>query len=317
MKSKRAFLMEPGKFEIKEVDVQIAADEVLVKVSSCGLCNWELNHWKGLLGQCPQTLGHEWAGVVVETGKDVKNIAKGDYVTGLFTGIGFTEYTAAKASQCFKLDKSIDPKYALAEPVKCVTTVISAACPMPGDIGVIIGAGPMGIWCMQALSGNMLGGLVAVDIDDNKLSLAKKYGATHTINPKKDNVANKLSDITNGRLADFVIEGTGVPEMVDAAMDYIRNTGRGRLIIMSSYERDTSKMDLRKAVNKSLEIRVAHPGYSFDNADDMRRAVMLINKGTYKFKELITHEFSLDNIQQAFETLENKPQGYLKGIVVP
>ena len=317
MKSKRAFLAEPGRFEIREVDVQIAEDEVLVKVSSCGLCNWELNHWKGLLGQCPQTLGHEWAGIVVETGKDVKDIAIGDYVAGLFTGTGFTEYTAAKASQCFILEKSVNPKYALAEPVKCVTTVISAACPMPGDFGVITGAGPMGLWCIQALSGNMLGGLIAIDIDDSKLELAKKYGASDTINARKENVIQKLSDISGGRLADFVIEGTGVPEMVDSAMDYIRNTGRGRLIIMSSYERDTNKLDLRKAVNKSLEIRVAHPGYSLDNADDMRRAVILINKGTYKFNELITHEFSLDDIQKAFETLENKPQGYLKGIVVP
>ena len=72
MKTKRAILVEPGRFEIEELDIAPKPGQVLVKIEVCGLCNWEKNHWKGLLGKCPQSLGHEWAGTVVETGGVVK-----------------------------------------------------------------------------------------------------------------------------------------------------------------------------------------------------------------------------------------------------
>ena len=64
MKTKRAILVKPGMFEISEIEIFPRPEELLVKIASCGLCNYELNHWRGLLGTCPQTLGHEWGGTV-------------------------------------------------------------------------------------------------------------------------------------------------------------------------------------------------------------------------------------------------------------
>ena len=83
MKTKTAILVEPGKFEIQEREILLQPDEVLVKVEVCGLCNWELNHFKGLIGECPMTLGHEWAGIIEETGAQVTRLRKGDRVTVL------------------------------------------------------------------------------------------------------------------------------------------------------------------------------------------------------------------------------------------
>lgn len=86
---------------------------------------------------------------------------------------------------------------------------------------------------------------------------------------------------------------------------------------MSSHHASSREFDFRKSIDRGLKIIAAHPPYSSDERDDFRRAVNYINNGTFQNKELVTHEFRLSQIQQAFETLENKPAGFLKGIVVP
>ena len=325
MKTKRAILVEPRRFEIQEFDISPKVDEVLVKVASCGLCSWELNHWTGALGPYPQTMGHEWAGTVVDMGKEAQGFKEGDTITmfpppdpiSIVLKEGFAEYATISTQCCVKIAKDLDPKYAFAEPLKCIVTVLRACEPNVGDNGVIIGCGPMGLWCIQGLAGNSLNTLIAVDIDDKKLELAKKYGATHTINSKDEDAYEKIKDITGGHLADFVIEGTGIPAMMNIGLTYVRGTGRGKLIMMSSHKDVTKEFSFKMAMEKSAEIRVAHPLYSLNQYDDLRRAVLLINKGVFNIKDLVTHEFVLDNINEAFMTLENKPAVFLKGLVTP
>ncbi|NMA65202.1 MAG: zinc-binding dehydrogenase [Clostridiaceae bacterium] len=291
---------------------------MLVKVGGCGLCNWELNHWKGLIGPNPQPLGHEWAGEVVQLGEDVEGFEIGDLVSGESVGMtGFSEYLIANAKGCFKLDKSVDTQTALVEPLQCVVTVLNAAAPEAGDYGIIQGCGPMGLWCVQALSGNFQSGLIAVDIDDYKLELAQKYGATHTINSSKTDVKERIAEITKGHMADFVIEGTGIPALLNNAVPYLRRNGRGRLVLMSSHEEPCKEFDFREAIERSIEIRVAHPAYQLKPQDNLRRAIEFINRGVFKMDEIITHKFTLDEIQKAFETLENRPSDFIKGVVVP
>jgi len=325
MKTKRAILVKPGKFEMQEFDISPKPDEVLVKIASCGLCNWELNHWVGALGPYPQSMGHEWAGTVVDMGKEAKGFKEGDNITmfpppdpiSCVLKEGFSEYATISASCCVKISKNLDPKYAFAEPLKCIVTVLRACEPNIGDNAVIIGCGPMGLWCIQGLAGNSLNSLIAVDIDDTKLGLAKKYGATHTINPKNEDAFELIKDITQEHMADFVIEGTGIPAMMNTGLTYVRETGRGKLIMMSSHKDVTKEFSFKMAMEKSAEIKVAHPLYSLSQYDDLRRAVLLINKDVFNIKDLVSHEFALEDINEAFETLENKSLDYLKGIVIP
>lgn len=319
MKSRRAFLIEPGKIEIKEVDVFAQGNKVLVKVAVCGLCNWELNFWKGHLNfyGYPHTLGHEWAGTIVEVGPDVKNLKVGDNVTGFVDDLtGFSEHLAAREEMCCKLGPNVKLKYALGEPLKCILTVLRGATPEAGDHAVIQGCGPMGLWCIQALSGNLLSSLIAIDIDDAKLELAKMFGETHVINSRKEDVKKRIEEISEGHMADFVIEGTGIPALLNAAQFYLRKSGRGRLVLMSSHEEVCKEFDFREAMTRSLQIIVAHPEYSTSMMDDLRRAVSYLDGDVFKVEEIVSHEFKFDDIQKAFETLEHKPAGYLKGIVV-
>jgi len=319
MKIKQAVLAEPGRFTFRQIEQEPQADQIVVKVASCGLCNWELNHWKGYIVKpvgYPFPLGHEFAGEVVQVGSEVKNFKIGDKVSGLGTGAAFADYVIVKAEKCVRLPDHIDTKYVLGEPLKCIVTVLEACAPKIGDYGVIIGCGPMGQWCVQGLSGNLLAGLIVVNIDDKKLELAKSFGATHTINSKNEDAVARIREITGGHMADFVVEGTGVHALLNGAMDYLKK-GRGRLIVMSAYEEKSDNFDFRKAVALSVDIHVPHPAHSLSEADDMRRGCDMISKGVFQVKPLITHQYKLSEIQKAFQELEHKPAGFMKGIVVP
>lgn len=319
MKTKHAVLIKPRRFEIQEIEITPKSDQILARVESCGLCNYELNHWKGMIGNYPQTLGHEWTGTVFEVGSEVKGFKPGDKISVIpeVNRDGFSEYTTINYRYCAKISNDVEIKYALGEPIKCVVTVIRAASPEVGDNGVVLGCGPMGLWSIQAMAGNLLSSLIAVDIDNEKLKLASRFGATHTINPIEEDVEEKIKEITKGSMADFVIEGTGVPALLNKGLAYLKTAGRGRLIVMSAYETNCKEFNFREAIKKSVQIIVAHPGFSVNQFEDFHRAISLINNGTFKVKELISHEFKLENIQEAFETLESKPAGYIKGIVIP
>jgi len=314
----RACLVEPGRFDVFEVDEEPGPEQVLVKVSSCGLCNWELNFWDGSLNfqGYPHKLGHEIAGEVYAIGSGVKDLKPGDKVSVFDRGFGgFAQYRLVNELNCEKLADHIDPKYAMGEPQKCVVTVLRAAAPEAGDFGVVLGVGPMGLWCVQSLSGNTLAALIAVDVDDGKLEMAKRFGATHIINSRKDDVPARIKEITGGHMADFLIEGTGIPTVLNDAQLCLKS-GRGRLILMSSHH-GTGEFDFRRAIDLGLELRIAHPPYSQNERDDFRRAVQLINKNIFVSQPLVTHEYKLSEMQKAFEELQNKPKGFIKGIVVP
>lgn len=317
VRTKTAVLTRPGTFEIQERDIAPKPDEVIVRVEVCGLCNWELNHFKGLIGNCPMTLGHEWAGIIVETGSETNRFKIGDKVTVLPDRLeGFSQYAAVKEEYCFLLDENIDVKKAFLEPLKCVTTVLHAASPKAGDYGVIVGCGPMGLWCTQALKGQLLAGLIAIDVDDTKLALAKKMGATAVINSRKEDAPQRIKELTDGHMADFVIEGTGLPALMEACADYLRN-GPSRLCIMSYYENGMKDFDFRKFLDRGTTIYTPHPVSDPLPLDTARRAAALINNGSYHMDGIISHTFCLDEIQQAFQALSNKPGGFIKGVVYP
>ena len=318
MKYTRACLVEAGKFDFFEVDEEPGPEQVLVKVSGCGLCNWELNFWDGSLNfqGYPHKLGHEFAGEVYATGSGVKNLKTGDKVSVFDRGFGgFAQYRLVNELNCEKLAGHIDPKYAMGEPQKCVVTVLRATAPETGDYGVVLGAGPMGLWCIQSLSGNTLAALIAVDVDDKKLEMAKRFGATHVINSNNEDAPSRIREITGGHMADFLIEGTGIPAVLNDAQLCLK-AGRGRLVLMSSHHGD-GLFDFRRAIDLGLEIRVAHPPYSQNERDDFRRAVLLINNNIFINQPLVTHEYRLSEIQRAFKELQKKPGGFIKGIVVP
>jgi len=320
MKFKQAFLMEPRRFELLDVEIEkedLEPDEVLVKITSCGLCPSELPIWVGdenYYGY-PHPLGHEFAGEVVMKGSDVDELKIGDKVACYFFGHGaFAEYKVVQAHRCIKLKDDIDPKYALGEPQKCVITVVNAADPKPGDYGVIVGCGPMGLLCIQALAGGMLAGLIAVDTNPARLELAKQFGADYCVNAAEVDAEDAISEITDGHMGDFVIEGTGVPAVLNNCIDYIRGGG-AKLVMMSISHGSENTFDFQAASSKGLDLCIAQPPHASADLEDFRRAVAMINNHKFHVKDMCFHEYALADINQAFADLEKKPEGYVKGIV--
>jgi threonine dehydrogenase-like Zn-dependent dehydrogenase len=318
MKSRQAILVRPGRFELRDTVLHAAASEMIVRVNACGLCNWELNHFNGTIDGCPQTLGHEVVGTVEQIGESVSRFKIGDRVTGLPPRLsGFADYCILTEKDSVHVDSAADWQVCLGEPLSCVVTTLLAAEPEVGDIGLIFGCGPMGLWCTQVLSGSSLGGLVAVDVHPKRLEMATRFGATCVINPAEEDAVAKFAELTDGHLADFVIEGTGNPAAMSTAAAYLRQTGRGRLIMMSSHEQAGPAFDWRPLQNKGAIVKSTFPVSALSVTDSLRRAAMLYNRGSLQVRPLITHQFKLEEVQHAFETLHSKPKDYIKGIVVP
>ena len=104
----------------------------------------------------------------------------------------------------------------------------------------------------------------------------------------------RIREITGGHMADFVIEGTGIPALLNAAQDYLKVGRDSRLVLMSSHHDVCKEFDFRKAIDRGLKILVAHPPMSESEPEDFRRAVVYINNGTFQNKPLITHEFKFE-----------------------
>ena len=313
MKTRQAVLVEPGRVEIRDAQVAVGAGDLLVEMAGCGLCTYELNHWAGRLGRAPMVLGHEGYGVVVEVGRGATGRVKlGDAVTGL-CGECFADYFTMPENHTMLLRADLNQKHVPGEPLYCVHNVLRAAHPQVGDCLAMVGCGPMGLWALQGLASPTLQAIVAMDIDDGKLALASEFGATHTINPEKLDPVEAMREITDGRLADVAVEGTGGPAGVKVAIDVLRPK-RARLVIMSSFKHPV-EVDMVTLCAKAVEMIHAHPGICMDKEDGVRRTQVLINRGVFKTDRLISHQFPLVEIQKAFETLENRPAGYLKGIV--
>ncbi len=315
MKTRQAVLVRPGHFEVREADVEPGPGEVLVRMEATGLCMSELFSWRGPADQGEIVLGHEGYGTVVKAGPGTTGrLEGGDRVTGL-PGRCFAEYFVAPEAETMKVRHDLDQKIMLGEPLYCIHNVVRAAHPEIGDSVAMVGCGPMGQWVIQGLASRTLQALVAVDIDDSKLAMAKKFGATHTINPKNGNAIEQMKEITHGRLCDVVVEGTGGEAGVKVAIDLLRYK-RPRLVIMSGYKKPVT-LDMHLLGTKAVELLGAHPGICKDKLDGIRRTETLINNGVFKVDPLVTHRFKLTELNEAFTALESHPAGYLKGVVVP
>lgn len=315
MKAKFLLLTGPRKFESQLVELEARPERVIVDVTAWGICNSEMGDWKGMTSEYPRKLGHEWAGIAVQVGSNVVGVHEGDVVTGV-GGVGLADFISVKGTDCFRLSPGIDPHYAMCEPLKCIVTVVRAAAPEAGDVGIVLGCGPMGLWCVQSLAGALLSSLIAVDIDESKLALAKKFGATHVVNPRTANGKAFIADASGGRMADFVIEGTGNTHVLNEAVTWLKRR-RGRLTLMSMYKGGEPDFDFRAVMNKAVEVRGVFPAYATDERDDMTRAIALLERGVFNIKDLVSHRFSLDESGAGYAACENKSDNYLKGIIIP
>jgi L-iditol 2-dehydrogenase len=161
--------------------------------------------------------------------------------------------------------------------------------------------------------------VIACDLIDRKLELAKELGATVTLNPKEDDIIKEVESITNGRMCDVAIEGIGNPSGVSLTSDVIKSSPPPGTIILYGLHNLPGTYDLSMWAPKSPEILSIHPPYSYDPLRDLEISMNAIEKGIYPMEKLITHKWKLSEINEAHEVAYSIPpsSNYIKGIITP
>lgn len=318
--SRYAELEAPQKFVFREEELAVSGNQVLVRVLVSGLCMYELNHYLGVVGEYPKRLGHEPTGIVEAVGPDVTEFKPGDRVTGLFQlpgvyQLGFATYAIGYSSYLVHVPYHIPLHHALGEPLKCVGTILRAAPPEFGDHVLVMGCGFMGLLILAGLVGRGLETIIVADVNNDRLVLAAEIGATVTLNPTECDFPAEVARITRGRGVDVVFEAAGKKVAVEWAAQTLRR-GRGRFVL-AGWHGIPEVYNLRMWTKVGAIVVTPHPTYSLDPMDDLRRAMDGLARGVFPMEKLVTHQFPLDDIQEAFEIMRRGADGYIKGVILP
>ncbi|QIG43336.1 zinc-binding dehydrogenase [Nocardioides anomalus] len=312
---KVAVLRGPQRFEVVDAPVpDLRPDEVLVRVAASGVCASELEPWLDGPGDGEERhLGHEVSGVVEEVGVEVEDLVVGDRVGVWVTERGFAEHVAVRAAYCFRAgDGPLD--LALAEPIACAVNAVELADPRLGDDVVVIGAGFMGnlVQALVALRGPR--SLTVADARPDALERADALGATRTVDVTRDDLPAVVREVTDGRGADVTFECTGTERALVTCGDTTRMSGK--IAIVGFHQGDGRTIPLGYWNWMAFSIL---NGHFRDVATIMRGmdvGMRLHSTGRLPMERLVTHRFALSDINEAFATLRDKPEGFAKAVIV-
>jgi threonine dehydrogenase-like Zn-dependent dehydrogenase len=312
-----AVLSEPKHFELLSEPVpEIAPDEVLLKVAACGVCASELDMFMGLAGHAdyPWYPGHEVSGVVEAVGAAVTTSKTGDAVAAWVTTRGYAEYVAVKAAYCFPAgDVALD--VALGEPMACAVNAVELADISLGDDVVIIGAGFMGHLVQKLVELKGPRQVIVADARDDALERARAFGATRVVNVTRESLVEVVTECTNAVGADVTFEVTGV----QAALDDLDKVTRmsGTVAIVGYHQGEPRRIPLGDWNWMAFKIVNAHFRDQGVILGGMSQGMKLLTSGRLVLDDLVTHRFSLQEIDAAFQVAIDKPIGFVKATVIP
>jgi 6-hydroxycyclohex-1-ene-1-carbonyl-CoA dehydrogenase len=331
---------EPLKVEEVE-DPKIYFHEILVKVAACGVCNTDLHyidHGVPTFKKPPMILGHEASGIVQDVGAQVKNIKAGDHVLippvfscghcyncrigreniclnmimlGNNIDGAYAEYVKVPAKDCIPLpDKlPLEESSIIADAISTpYHAVKNRAQVRPGDSVVVLGCGGVGINVVQ-IAAAAGGSVIAVDIMDDKLEMAKRLGAKQAINTSKKNdkaVLTEIRELTNGG-ADICIEAIGNPKTIEMGPSTLRPGGR---YVQVGYSHKAAPLNAGRLMFREIEIL----GSLGCRPVDYPKILEMILLKKIQLEPVITHRFKLDDINKAFDLLRKSLP--LRSIVV-
>jgi L-iditol 2-dehydrogenase len=339
---KAALKTANGEFEINEVELPRLQhpDWVLARVKVSGICGTDLRHWKKEEPDLVcKIMGHELAGEVVDVGEAVKNVKPGDRVV-IETVLGddgcdwcrvqqynlcpnlypvrmktvsqaFAQYVAGPAKKFYKLPNHVSYEEAtLLDTFSVALHAIHLSGIKLNDKVVVIGAGPIGLGQLQ-LAKICGADVIVTDVVDSSLELAKELGADMVVNTKKEDAYKKVMEFTSGRGVDIAFEcagGLSMSETLPQATSFARIGGK--VVIVGGFDKGKIAIELEWQSIQMKEIQlIPSASYSFWGIyPEMQMSLDLLAKGKLNAKKLITHSFSLDEINKAFETAQNKEE---------
>ena len=297
-----AVLYGPHDWRIENINIpSLGNNEVLLKVKTCGVCHSEIHQWdkkqEGL--EYPRYIGHEVAGEVVETGRDVKDFKPGDRVAVWTDGKGYAEKVVVKSDRLFKISDKISFTEAMAEPIACTTNGIIKSDIQLNDTIALVGTGFMGLILLQQLKLRGPKFIAAIDTREEILELAKKLGADFTINPSTENSKEVIKDLTNGKGVDVSFEVGGNEATLNLAADLCRM--EGKLVIFGFHPGSRKINDFGYWNWMAFDIINSHFRDLHTILNGTRIGMEMLNSGKINLQPLITHKFNLEEIQNAFK----------------
>ncbi|GHU05265.1 putative zinc-type alcohol dehydrogenase-like protein [Betaproteobacteria bacterium] len=335
---KTVLLRKPEEIGIGELEAATRLEgQILIKVKSAGVCGSDIGAYKGVnpLVSYPRVIGHEIAGEVVEVAGDEAEFKLGDRVIiepyiycgqcypcsightnccenltvrGVHVDGGMAEYVSHPRHLLHKAPDGIPwPWVPMAEPLVIAMHAIKQAETKVGQHVVVTGAGPIGLLAAQyALT---LGAIpIVVDPVDERLALARSLGIRHTINPSSGDAVAEILGITQGRMAEAVIEASGAAPAIRGAVDYVSYAGH---IALVGWPKSDIPMPTALFTKKELTVRGSR-----NSVGQFPESLRLIAEGKINVEALLTKIVSLDETPATVADIAAHPENYLKVICV-
>ncbi len=330
---KALVLKEPGVTAVESVaDLVPAEQDVVLKVRMVGLCGSDLNSFRGKnpMVSFPRVLGHEVAGTVVsapgelQPGTDVTlspytscgkcasclrgrpNACEFNQTLGVQRDGAMTEYLSVPAQRIFTGKLSIK-ELCLVEPLTVGFHAVARGRVTQQDTVAIIGCGGVGL---GAVAGSGIRGArtIGIDVDEDKLRIARAAGATDTINTAKEPLHERLMELTGGRGPDVIIEAIGLPQTFRAAVEEVAFTGR---VVYIGYAKEPVAYETRLFVQKELDIlgsRNALP-------EDFEAVIRMLEAKRFPVDEAVSAIIPLDEVPDALNEWSREPARVKKILV--
>lgn len=332
-----AMLDEPFKIGVVEVEVpSVGSEDVLIRVKAAGICGSDLHAYRGVhpFRKPPVILGHEMAGVVVEVGKDVREISPGDRVTvepqlpcrrceycikGLYqlcnnkaiVGVGgwlgtFAEFFLCHQDVVYKLPEDVSfLEGALVEPLSVGIHAVRRARVCPGDKVAVLGGGTIGLTTLAVARQAGAGTLVCTDVVDFNLEVAKKLGATHVVNTRKEDLSQKIAGITDAGM-DIAIITAGFPQVFQQALSVVRKGGL--VLVVAMFDQPVEISDMGRFLTGEQNIAASW----LYRREDFQAAIEMLALRRIDVAPLITHTMPLDEVARAFELMDKRTARAIK-----
>ena len=313
-----AVVTAPGKLEIQDVSLpQPAAGQILVRLEGCGVCVSNVPPWEGKpwfhYPMEPGALGHEGWGRVAALGAGVTGFANGERVA-MLSGHAYAEYDVADVGAVVRLPHALDTEPFPAEPLGCAVNIFRRSAVSAGDPVAIVGVGFLGLLLVQ-LAAAAGARVIALARRESVLRLAGEMGAAHTVAMDDHwRIIEEVKTLTGGTFCDVVIEATGKPWPLDLAAELTRE--RGRLVVAGYHQDGPQQVNMQLWNWRGLDVINAHERDPQVYLDGMNRAVADVQKGTLNPAPLYSHRFPLGDLDDALRLCAERPEGFLKALVL-
>ncbi len=342
---KALLLTEYRKLEPADVPRPVPGPgELLVRVKACGICGSDIHGYDGSTGRRvpPLIMGHEAAGEVAETGPGVSGFSAGDRVTFDSTiscgecwycqrgrinlclnrqvlGVScdeyrrhgaFAEYVLIPQRIAYHLPDSLSYEHAaLLEAVSVAVHAVHRTPIRMGDTAVVVGSGMIGLLVVQALRHAGCGHIIAVDLEEDRLKLARALGADAAFNARTENLSEGIATLTGGRGADVALEAVGATAPIQTAIQVLR---RGGALTLVGNLAPRIELPLQQVVTRELSLYG-----SCASSNDYPLSIELMASGKIQVEPLISACAPLAEGPQWFERLYAHEAGLMKVILQP